>query len=379
MTRLSRRFLVALAASSALGACFPMADLGPFDGAHGSPTTGEGIARAFQLEGLVFSPIPIAKYTGGHVRDVFVSDGAAYCVTIDNIVYVTDLETGTPRWTLQLDYPVDPARGFAWGPDRVGFVSKNHLTVVSKRSGSRLLTADLQFTPSSAGLLTGDSFFAGAWGNGYSLRSATLVDGWSGWSHMFDDAITGKPVFLGAGTADATIVCASHDGRVVGIEPRSASGSAPAESWVVRTTGKNAADLATDGQLVFVACDDGVLYAISRGAGSTQWKWYDAGEPLQYGPTVANGLVYQPISSGVVCIDAATGKERHRIAGAKRYLTRIGERDFFANNDRTIVSVDTVNGAVVHQEHSPLFSLIAANPTGGALVFCDGNALYAIR
>lgn len=379
MTRLSRRSLAALTAASVLGACFPMADLGPYETPEGAAASPESVARAFQLEGAAFSPIPVAKYTGSLVSQVFVSDDSAYCVTDDDVIYVARLADGTPTWSLQLDRPLEHGRGFAWGADRVGFLSKNRITVVAKRTGSRLLTADLAFTPSSAGVLTADSFYAGAWGDGYSLRSATLIDGWEGWSQPFDDAITGRPVLLGAGSADAMIVCASHDGRVMAVEPRPASGAVPAPAWVVRTTGKNVADLATDGSAVFVACDDGVLYAISRGAGTTKWKWYDAGEPLSREPTFAHGNVYQPISAGVVCIDAGNGKEKGRVAGAKRFLTRIGERDFFAMSDRTIASVEITNGNIVQSLHSPLFSIIAANPTGSSLVFSDGRSLFAVK
>lgn len=379
MTRLSRRSLVALSAASAFGACFPMADLGPYDSASSAAPTAESVARTFQLEGAAFSPIPIAKYTGELVGDVVVEDGAAYCVTDGNSIYVARLADGTPIWTLELDRPLDHGRGFAWGTDSVGLLSKNHLTVVSKRSGSRRLTADLDFTPSSPGILTDQSFYAGAWGAGYALRSATLVDGWSGWSVECADAITGRPLLLSAGTAEAMIVCATHDGRVIAIEPRPASGARPDPAWVVQTTGKNVADLATDGQNVFVASDDGVLYAISRGAGAVKWKWYDAGEPLRLAPTVVHGNVYQPISSGVVCLDAASGEEKGRVAGAKWFLTRIGERDFFAMGDRTVASVDITTGAVVQSLHSPLFTILAPNVEGSALVFSDGRSLFAVK
>jgi PQQ-like domain len=379
MTRISRRSLVALAVVPAFSACFSMAELGPYEANTGSPSTAEAVARAFQLEGLAFAPVPVAKYTQSQIADVFIADDAAYCLTTNDTVYTISLGDGTPRWSLKLDHTPDHGRGFAWGLDRVGFVSNNRIDVVTKEFGSRILTANLQFTPSTAGILTADSFFAGSWGNGYSLRSATLVDGWAGWRHAVDDAITAKPVLLGPGSADTAIVFAAHDGRVVSIEPRPASGSPPAANWIIKTTGKNTADLATDGQVIYVASEDSVLYAVSKGAGAIKWKWFGANEPLHRGPSVANGIVYQPVARGVVAIDAATGAELGTVAGARRYLTRIGDRDYFEMPDRTVMTVDTTNGNVVQTVHSPLFTMVVPNPTGSALVFCDGKSLFAVR
>lgn len=378
MTRLSFRSLVGLAATSACLSCFGMREIGPLDRGTEVPLTVEGVARAFQLDGVPWAPIPIAKYAGSQIDRLILADDAAYCVTELGAVYAVAVADGTPRWNLELGMQPDRDNGFAYGFDRVGFLSANHLTVVRSATGARLLETGLNFAPSSPGVLTEDSFFAGAWGNGYAMRSATLIDGWVGWAHQVDDAITAKPLLLGGG-ADRTLVFAAHDGRVVAVEPRSSTAAAPEAYWSVTTTGKNLADLASDGQLVFVACDDGVVYAISRSAGAVRWKWFGASEPLSRAPAAANGMVYQPISGGVVALDGATGVERWRVPQVTKYLTRIGERDFFAAPDRTIVAVDTTTGNPVHTVHCPLFTMLETNPTSGTLVFSDGESLYAIR
>ncbi len=383
MTRYLRRSLVAFAAASAavaLSACFSMSDLGPYDQGSEIPRTPGAIARALKLDGVAWAPIPIAKYSGAPIAQLIVADDAAYCISENDTVSVVGIGDGAPRWSLKLDRSPASKDGFVWGLNSVGFLSQNHLTVVSKRAGARLANCDLGFAPSSAGLLTDDSFFSGAWGSGYAFRSAALSDGWPGWANVVDDAITAKPLMLGTTGADRAIVFASHDGRVVSVEPRPSSGAPPEPNWVVKTTGGNVNDLATDGQSVYVACNDGVLYGISRGAGVARWKWYnDGGAPLAHGPEAANGLVYQPTAGSVVAIDAASGHEKYRVQGASHYLTHIGDRDFYSMTDRSIGAVETETGRVTSTVTSPLFVMVPTYRAGGALVFSDGKTLFALR
>ena len=75
MTRPWHRSLVAFAAmsaASALSACFPMSDLGPYDRGVEIPRTPGAVAREFKLDGVPWAPIPIAKYSGATIAQLIV-------------------------------------------------------------------------------------------------------------------------------------------------------------------------------------------------------------------------------------------------------------------------------------------------------------------
>lgn len=378
MTRLLNSVTVGLLASTALVACVPMSDLGSYDERPDFPRTVEGVARALKLEGVPFAPIPIGKYAKSQLAQMFVADGLIYAISESNAVHAIQLADGTPRWTVELDRRPDADDGFVPGADRVGFLTNNHLTVVKRDSGARVLDFGLSFSPSSPGVLTGDSFYSGSWGNGYSLRSASLADGWAGWSMPAGEAIRGKPLIVGTSGADAMLVYASSDGRVVSVEPRPATGSSPTPFWVAQTHGSSVSGLATDGALIFVASSEGAVYAFSKGAGEVRWKWFGAHEPLHATPVAAHGNVYQSLSGGIAVLDGATGNEKYRVEGAKSYLAHIGDRDFYAAADRTVIAVDTATGEVTAKVHSPLFEQLAAD-AGGSLLFSDGMTIYCVR
>jgi hypothetical protein len=379
MTKLPLRAFAGLAVLPVFAACFAPGEFGPYDPAQEIPRTAEGIARELRLDGVAFAPLPISKYTGAHLRSLEIIDGAAYCITDADQVYAVALADGTPLWMLQLDHRPNDRNAIALGADRLGFLSKNHLTVVKKSTGGRLLSVGLHFTPSSAGVLTDHSFYAGAWGEGYRLRSATTVDGWSGWAYEAGGAITARPLLVGSSGADLAIYFADQGGNVVALDPRPANAVAPTPSWTAVTTGAVTAPLAADDRHLFVASQDGVLYAFSRAAGAVRWKWYGEGEPLSAGPVVAHGRIYQPVAGAVVVIDIESGRELHRITGGHEFLCRIGDRDFFRLPDHTIGAFDHATGAETDRVYSPMFQFVIANPAGGELVFSDGKLLCALR
>lgn len=381
MTKRALRAPAILLALAAMPACFSggFDELGPFEAGAAAQTTAQGVADSLMLTGPAWVPAPLAKYANAEVRSVQVTDDVAYCVMDSNAVYAVRVADGTPRWIFNLDRAPDANRAIAVGPNHVGFLSRNHAAVVFKHNGSRVFEADMQFTPSSDAVITSESLYAGAWGGGYRMRSVSLVDGWPGWAFETDDAITAAPVLVGTTSADMAIVFASHDGRVVSIAPRPATGTPPQAGWQFRTTGRNSADLVADDHLVYVASEDGVLYALARESGSPRWKWYGAHEPLTRGPAVAGGTVYQPLHSGIVAIDAATGDEKYRVMNAERFLVRIGKRDFYKLAGSNVGAFDATTGEQLATVQSPLFQILPSNARGAELVFSDGKTLYAIR
>lgn len=71
---------------------------------------------------------------------------------------------------------------------------------------------------------------------------------------------------------------------------------------------------AVAGDTVYVACEDGTLYAFARATGKIRWTF--TAEPFVNGPTIAGGLAYVlgEDSRSLYAVDIATGEERWRYA-----------------------------------------------------------------
>ncbi|MFH0946586.1 MAG: PQQ-binding-like beta-propeller repeat protein [Planctomycetota bacterium] len=335
------------------------------------------VAEAGLLTETSWEPIPLQVRTGAEIRSMEVVGDTIYVVDYTNTAHAINIGTGTHRWIVKLDAP--PTRPVAVGEGFVAFVSRNQVTVATRTSGTVVLRKSLEFTPSSSVALTLDSLYTGAWGNGYKLRSVSISDGYRGWIFTTDGPITGAPVAVGSG-ADQMIYFASEDGSVVALLPRPASGAAPGSfNWKVTTLGKNTADLAYDESSIFVASEDHALYCLNRNAGTIRWKWLDANCALYDAPMVTDDTVYQPFSGMLAVIDKISGEEKYRLVGAERFLTRVGQRDYFKMAGDEVLVVDAATGEELTSLHTPLFQFIPSNPTGSALVFSDGRDIFSLR
>ncbi len=362
-----------------LAACSPLG--GPFDGIASPQTAGalpiETVTRTAMLDGFTWEPIPLRMRTGADVRSIEIEDGTIYVVDSKMTAHAIDASTGLHRWVLPLSK--FPTRPVAVGDAHVAFLSRSHLTVATRSSGTALLRSDLEFTPSSDAVITLDTLYAGAWGDGTRLRAVALENGWNGWFYTTGGPIVSAPLIVGSG-ADRMVYFATTDGSVIAIPPRSAEGAAPAEAnWMVRTLGRNSADLATDGDHIFVASEDHGLYALNRASGAIVWKWLGAQTPLLEKPAVTEDVLYQPFAGMVAAINKSDGMERWRFPGAEAFLTRIGRRDYLRLPGNGIAVVDAATGEELARSDSSLFEFLAVNDNGGALVFSDGETIYSMR
>lgn len=340
------------------------------------PNTPEAIAAAASLTGTAWEPVRIHERTGASVASIEVHDGTAYVLDSANTVHAIDMANGTHRWVLFLDRA--PTRSMLVGKDRVGFLSRAHLTVCDKMTGTRLLDRDLDFTPSAGGALTLDTLYTSSWGDSYRLRTVSLYDGWPGWFYAVGGPVTASPRVIGSG-ADQMVYVAAQDGTITALESRPATADVPGSmAWSYRTLGKNAAELANDDQTLFVASEDRALYALNRLVGSVSWKWF-SDQPLAQAPAVAATRVYQPIPGAVVAIDKASGETVYTFTGAKRFLTTVSGHDLFECEDGQIAVLNAANGVEISRVRSPLLRVVASNESGEGLVFSCGKNVIVLK
>lgn len=374
MPTLPLRLLACTALATAFG-CHALE--GTFPGEGTALLKPQEVAAAAQLTGLAFEPIPLALRTGARVHSLQIVGDTLYVVDDSAMAHAIDVARGTHRWVLQLQNL--PDRPIAVGSQYVGFLSRNHLLVASRSSGSRLSQVDLDFTPSSGAVLTLDTLYAGSWGSGFRLRSVNLADGWDGWSYTADGPVTGTPALAGSG-ADQMVYFASHDGKVIAVAPTPAAGTAPKEPiWTATTLGKNSADLAVAGDSLYVASEDHALHALNRRSGEVRWKWSKANTALTDAPQVIGDVLYQRFGGSVAALRAEDGAEIYRRAGAERFVTRIGDRDVLALVDGGLAVVDASTGAEIAVVESPLLLMVPTNAAGGTLVFSDGKNIYGLK
>jgi len=341
------------------------------------PMTAQDVADAALLTETSWEPIPLQLRTGASISRMDVVGDTIYLVDSTNTAHAINVGLGTHRWIVKLDRA--PTQPVSVGERFVAFLSRNFLTVADRFSGTVVLRKGLEFTPSSKPALTLNSLYAGAWGNGYKLRSVSILDGWNGWIYATDAPITSAPVAAGSG-GDEMIYFAAQDGGVVALPPRPATSAPPGSvNWKTRTLGKNTADLTHDEESIFIASEDHALYCLNRHSGSLRWKWLGANVSLVEAPKITSDTVYQPFAGMLAAIDKSTGEERYRVVGAERFLTRVGQRDYLKMPGDSIAVVDSSTGAELTTLHTPLFQFLPSNPTGGALLFSDGKNVYSLR
>ena len=124
-------------------------------------------------------------------------------------------------------------------------------------------------------------------------------------------------------------------------------------SWVFDTDGAVVAAPVIEGETLFVAGGDGVLYALNRFTGEVRWK-VDLNEELTTAPTLAEGRVFVMSSAqSVVAVDAQSGKRLwkfHRDPPGG-FTIRGDARPVVSNNtvftgfaDGSVVALDPASG-----------------------------------
>lgn len=130
------------------------------------------------------------------------------------------------------------------------------------------------------------------------------------------------------------------------------------------------------GDVVYVGCDSGLLFALDLADGAERWR-FQATEAIRSSPTVADGAVYFGDSDGVFfAVDAQSGAERWRFPTqgeilSSAHVVTAGDADprvIFGSNDGGLYCLNTTDGALVWKYEM-------ADRVHGAAAIVDGAAL----
>lgn len=104
------------------------------------------------------------------------------------------------------------------------------------------------------------------------------------------------------------------------------------------------------GGVVYVAAEDGYVYALKLADGSLIWK-YQAGEIIKAPPTVLDGVLYVGNDEGVMhAIDAKSGRRKWTFATDGEIISGVnyqGDRLVFGSYDGAVYCLSKINGTLL--------------------------------
>ncbi len=280
------------------------------------------------------------------IKHAYLVDKALYVTTNSGVFFSLEADTGLIRWVDHLTEanftiyrPTHARTSDGKGP--VVVLTTNDVFVLDRYNGARLTRFDPGFAPGSAPLAIGPNYFAGS-NNGrfYALavRGKPVARAFKKWEVAVGTAVTATP-FVYEGDK---LLFAAEDGGVY-----SCFASDKTLLWSYRLGGGIAADPAIDSGAVYVAGLDRALYKLSLGGGHLMWRVrFD--DPLRDGPAVAAHTVFQySPSSGLVALDADTGKKKWTNKQARRFAAHGPARNVLYTDDQRLLIVDHETGAQV--------------------------------
>jgi outer membrane protein assembly factor BamB len=258
--------------------------------------------------------------------------------------------------------------------DNVYFSSQNGKVTVLRPQGGVMWSKTIPTTISSIGpaVYYGIVYVGADDNNMYAFNYNTGALLWT--------LPTGGPILSSTVIAAGTAYFGSGDGKLYAIGAESMT--TPNIKWTYTTGGPiSATPVLGSGGTVYVASQDGSLYAISK-TGSFLWK-YATGGSITSSPAVANGLVYVGSSDHkLYAINASTGQLAwsHATNGAISSSPAVDKTNvYIGSQDHSLYAFNALTG-------SPKWSY----PTGGAVnstpavangvvyVGSDDNSLYGI-
>ncbi len=289
----------------------------------------------------------------------------------ENVVNSTNVSQLTGKWT----YPTksNPSTPIV-RKDNVYFAAHSGTVTVLRTSGNVMWSKTIPTTISSiAPAVYYGIVYVGADDNNlYAFNYNTGALLWT--------LPTGGPILSSTIIAAGTAYFGSGDGKLYAIGAESMT--TPNIKWTYTTGGAiSATPVLGNGGTVYVASQDGNLYAISK-TGSFLWK-FPTGGSITSSPAVANGLVYVGSSDHTLyAINASNGQLAwsHATNGIISSSPAVDKTNvYIGSQDNSLYAFNALTGA-------PKWSF----PTGGAVnstpaaangvvyVGSEDNSLYAL-
>jgi outer membrane protein assembly factor BamB len=327
----------------------------------------------------------LAERWGGPVRarSVAVDGDLLLIQDTENRIHAIDAKDGIHRWPLEVPGPLTQTIGGT--PTTVTFVATDEIVAVDRRTGVRANGTSalprpyghLGFFPSGRAVTIGTTAYVGRLAP-FGLQALDLRGASDGWSYATRSAVV-DVVAYGDG-ATAQVLGVTEDGLLFSLPPRGAGEStwAPSENWYKRLPGTHVVTpLAISGDSLVFGSANGFLYHVDVRGGTVRWKVGCGSNLRGHEATIAGGAVYQVADDELHAIDLESGSEAWVLKGARRAITRIGDR-VYADLGSEVAVVDARSGKELAR--FPMQGL--SMPTvqgGGSLLASDGTNVFALE
>ncbi|MFO0981714.1 MAG: PQQ-binding-like beta-propeller repeat protein [Planctomycetota bacterium] len=290
-------------------------------------------------------------------------------------LHAIDLRTGTHRWTLTLPAELDQPPSIS--PNRVALVCGSRAIIVNRHTGGRMsdgLFYELPSWPSARPALTDATLYVPTYIDN-RLVTVDVNRGYTGWSYHTRGMLNAGPVVAGQG-AKATLVVVTADGLVADLPALAAGEGGPRkENWTGHTYGANDLNPVASGDLVFVASDDGSVYAFNHLTGTIAWR-YLCGENFRGEVAVGKDLVFVCTARDLIALDFASGSLKWQLSGLDRFVVRQGPRVIAHATDGSYRVLEAADGKELARFDSFLIKNVAVNQDGDLFVFGDGAGTF---
>ncbi len=327
------------------------------------PLESAGFVKLWQLQ------LPLEA--GQEVRDAYQVEDALYVATNDGHVYALHTDSGALRWMREVTTGGYRVTRPSHVGDRVVFVTTSQVTQYDRLSGEPIRRFNLRFPASSGNVSDGTHYYFGSLNRRfYSFDVQADFDTWKAGTNgsiLSTPALFGEYLFV-ASDDGGVYACVAADKRF---------------HWQTSTTGPNTADLVADERGVYVASRDRSLYSLNLVNGRVQWRTRLSG-PLLVAPVVTPETAYQFESyDGLVAINTGLKdieeRVRWRLPRGLSMLTVLEAAAIVLTRDEAILVVDNQSGAVTAEISAPGFNLCVPRPTERSilLVSRDGRIFNA--
>lgn len=303
----------------------PGAEVAMFRGnaAHTGEMPGPGITgrpyRAWRFES-----------TGELYSSPAVAGGLVYVGTKSGFIYALDATTGDERWRVALgDYIVRSSPAIVDGSVYIG--SGYSIYSLDAQTGHKTWEAKTPFSGSSSPSLAGGSVYIASQSS--SVYAIDAANGEQRWSFQTDG-----PIFSSPAIDNDMVYVGTDSGKLLAMSAETGQ-----VAWRFEAGAAIYSSPAIHGDLVYITSRAGKIFAIERAGGKLRWS-YDAGGDAS--PTLANGLVFVAGNDGgLYALDAEVG-------GAPKWL--------FPTGSQVTTSPVVANGVVYVASGSTLYAIEAA-------------------
>ena len=181
------------------------------------------------------------------------------------------------------------------------------------------------------------------------------------WELMTRGAIDATPVIF-----EKMIYVASEDGRLYAVtDERGQVWALEQGAGSFATQGKFVSDISVDDFGVYASNTDSKVYCLDRGNGHIKWMYY-SGVPLKTAPVVIGNTVYQYVDGmGVVAIDKTTGQfnrsPRWVVKNAVQVLSEDAQYTYLRRKDNRLIAVDKASGQLAFVSNKHPFEVFVTN------------------